>query len=146
MELSHEYFMRLAFEEAKKALAKDEVPIGAVIVSEQMVIGRGHNLTQTLCDVTAHAEMQALTAAANHLGAKYLTNCTLYVTIEPCIMCAGALAWGQIGTVVYGAGDSKKGYTRCNSPILHPKTKVITGIMEEECGAIVSHFFLSKRK
>ncbi len=146
MELSHDYFMRLAFAEAQKAFDKDEVPVGAVVVANQMIIGRGHNLTQTLHDVTAHAEMQAITAASNYLSAKYLTDCTLYVTLEPCIMCAGALAWAQIGTIVYGAHDPKKGYSRCNIPILHPKTKVVSGIMEDECSALLLQFFNDKRK
>jgi tRNA(adenine34) deaminase len=142
---SDDYFMRLALQEAKQAYAADEVPIGAIIVCENRIIGRGHNLTERLNDVTAHAEMQAITAAANFLGAKYLIDCTLYVTIEPCPMCAGALYWSQIARVVVGAKDSKKGFTKLQNHLLHPKTELIFGILEEECGALMTTFFQTKR-
>lgn len=146
MNFSEEYFMKMAYREAEKALEKDEIPVGAVVVMNQMVIGRGHNLTQTLQDVTAHAEMQAITAASNHIGAKYLNDCTLYVTLEPCVMCAGAIAWAQLGSLVYGASDSKKGFTLVKHNILHPKTLVKSGIMEQECSEIITEFFNKKRK
>lgn len=137
--------MKIAFLEAQKGLERDEVPVGAVVVLNDVIIAKGHNLTQTLNDVTAHAEMQAITAATNHLGAKYLNDCTLYVTLEPCIMCAGAIAWAQIGTLVYGASDQKKGFTLIKHNILHPKTLVRSGIMEQECSEILIQFFNSKR-
>ncbi|MEG2071333.1 MAG: nucleoside deaminase [Bacteroidales bacterium] len=143
---SDEYFMRLALMEAENALEQDEVPVGAVIVIDNKVIGRGHNLTQTLKDVTAHAEMQSITAAAHHLGAKYLTDCTLYVTLEPCVMCAGAVAWAQIGTLVYGASDPKKGYSTLQNTILHPKTIVRSGILANECATLIKQFFSVKRE
>ena len=146
MNFSEEYFMKMAYREAEKALEKDEIPVGAVVVMNQMVIGRGHNLTQTLQDVTAHAEMQAITAATNHIGAKYLNDCTLYVTLEPCVMCAGAIAWAQMGSLVYGASDPKKGFTLIEHNILHPKTLVKSGIMEQECSEILIEFFNKKRK
>ncbi len=146
MTLSHEYYMRMALAEAEKAFEKNEVPVGAVIVAKDRIIARGHNLTQMLNDVTAHAEMQAITAASNYLNAKYLTDCTLYVTLEPCVMCAGALSWAQISTIVYGAKDEKKGYSLLQNNILHPKTKVISGILEEESKALLNHFFNLKRK
>lgn len=142
---SDEYFMKEAIKEAKKALDKDEVPIGAVIVSGNQVIARAHNLTETLNDVTAHAEMQAFTAAANYLGGKYLTDCTLYVTLEPCAMCIGASAWAQISKIVYGASDEKRGYTQFNHQIIHPRTKVMSGVLESECSAIIKAFFKTKR-
>lgn len=145
MNFSEEYFMKMAYREAEKALEKDEIPVGAVVVMNQMVIGRGHNLTQTLQDVTAHAEMQAITAATNHIGAKYLNDCTLYVTLEPCVMCAGAIAWAQMGSLVYGASDPKKGFTLIEHNILHPKTLVKRGIMEQECSEIIKNFFNKKR-
>ena len=145
MNFSEEYFMKMAYREAEKALEKDEIPVGAVVVLNQMVIGRGHNLTQTLQDVTAHAEMQAITAATNHIGAKYLNDCTLYVTLEPCVMCAGAIAWAQMGSLVYGASDPKKGFTLIEHNILHPKTLVKRGIMEQECSEIIKNFFNKKR-
>lgn len=145
MNFSEEYFMKMAYREAEKALEKDEIPVGAVVVLNQMVIGRGHNLTQTLQDVTAHAEMQAITAATNHIGAKYLNDCTLYVTLEPCVMCAGAIAWAQMGSLVYGASDPKKGFTLIEHNILHPKTLVKRGIMEQECSEIIKKFFNKKR-
>ncbi|MCU7614372.1 nucleoside deaminase [Chryseobacterium sp. GMJ5] len=141
---THEYFMKMALQEAETALEKDEVPIGCVIVSNDRVIARAHNLTETLNDVTAHAEMQAITSAANFLGGKYLQNCTLYVTVEPCVMCSGALSWSQISKVVIGARDEQRGFINKNLT-MHPKTEIITGIMENECSAIVKAFFKSKR-
>ena len=140
-----EYFMKQALAEAQKAGERDEVPIGAVIVCQGRIIARGHNLTETLTDVTAHAEMQAITAAAGFLGGKYLTDCTLYVTIEPCVMCAGALGWSQISRIVYGAGDEKRGFQRFAPQALHPKTEVIAGILEVECSKLVKTFFKNKR-
>jgi tRNA(adenine34) deaminase len=141
----HLFFMREAFKEAMRAHDLDEVPIGAVIVCRNKVIGRGHNLTERLNDVTAHAEMQAFTAAANYLGGKYLDECTLYVTIEPCVMCAGASMWAHIGQIVYGASDEKKGFRKISKSILHPKTILVSGIMEKECGELVKEFFRKKR-
>ncbi len=145
MELySHEYFMNEAFKEAQKAFNLNEVPVGAVIVAGNRIIGRGHNLTEQLNDVTAHAEMQAITAAANFIGAKYLEECTLYVTLEPCVMCAGALFWSQITQVVYGAPDPKRGFSKTGN-LLHPKTEIISGIMEEECATLLRDFFKKLR-
>ena len=141
-----EKYMRMALNEAQKALAKREVPIGAIVVAGDRVIGRGHNLVETLCDATAHAEMQAITAAMTTLGGKYLSDCTLYVTVEPCVMCGGALAWSQIGRVVYGAKDPKRGYSTYSERIMHPKTEVIAGVLGEECEALMSNFFASLRK
>lgn len=140
-----EYFMKEALKEAQKALAKDEIPIGAVIVSKNQIIARAHNLTERLNDVTAHAEMQAITSAANALGGKYLIDCTLYVTVEPCLMCAGALYWSQISKIVFGASDNKRGYSTCKSNVLHPKTQVEKGIMENECSNLLIDFFKKKR-
>jgi tRNA(adenine34) deaminase len=139
------YFMQQALLEAKKAEARDEVPIGSVVVCQGRIIARGHNLTETLTDVTAHAEMQAITAAADFLGGKYLTDCTLYVTMEPCVMCAGALGWAQIGRIVYGAADDKRGFKRFAPNSLHPKTVVQFGVLESECSSIVKGFFKKKR-
>ncbi|MEN4759543.1 nucleoside deaminase [Chryseobacterium sp. C39-AII1] len=139
-----EYFMKMALQEAEIALEKDEVPIGCVIVSNDRVIARSHNLTEALNDVTAHAEMQAITSAANFLGGKYLINCTMYVTMEPCVMCSGALSWSQITKVVIGARDEQRGFINKNLS-LHPKTEIVTGIMERECSSIVREFFRSKR-
>ena len=140
-----EKFMRMALAEARRAYEADEVPIGAVIVSHGQVIARGHNLTETLTDVTAHAEMQAITSATNMLGGKYLVDCTLYVTVEPCLMCAGALGWSQISRVVYGAADDKRGYhTFCSNPF-HRKTVVQGGVLADECAAIMTDFFKKKR-
>lgn len=140
-----ERFMRMALDEAKAAARRDEVPVGAVVVSGGRVIARSHNLTETLTDVTAHAEMQAITSAAAHLGGKYLTDCTLYVTVEPCLMCAGALGWSQIGRVVYGAADDKRGYhTFCANPF-HPKTIVEGGVLADECAGLMKSFFKRKR-
>jgi tRNA(adenine34) deaminase len=138
--------MNEAVNEAKTALERDEVPIGAVVVCENRIIARAHNLTETLNDVTAHAEMQAFTAASGYLGGKYLDECTLYVTVEPCVMCAGASFWAQLGTLVYGADDPKRGYRLIDRQILHPKTKVISGILTAECSELISSFFQSKRK
>lgn len=139
------YWMREALKEAREALAKNEVPIGAVVVAKERIVARGHNLTQMLNDVTAHAEMQAITSAATTLGGKYLKGCTLYVTVEPCLMCAGALAWSQIDRVVYGADDPKRGYhTLCERPF-HKSTIVQGGILEEECAALMRDFFSAKR-
>ena len=145
MTSSDERFMRLALAQAQEAFYRDEVPIGAVIVCQGKVIARGHNLTETLTDVTAHAEMQAITSAASFLGGKYLTQCTLYVTVEPCLMCAGALGWSQISRVVYGASDDKRGYhTYCDSPF-HKKTEVVGGVLAEECSKLMTDFFKKKR-
>ena len=140
-----EYFMRKAFAEALQAFEEDEIPVGAVVVSKGKIIARAHNLTETLTDVTAHAEMQAITAAANLLGGKYLNDCTLYVTLEPCVMCAGALAWSQIGKVVFGASDEKRGYKKLAPTAMHPKTEVVGGVMETECGELIQEFFKNKR-
>ncbi len=140
-----EKFMRLALNEARKALEQQEVPIGAIIVANGAVVGRGHNLVETLDDPTAHAEMQALTAAASTIGGKYLKNCTLYVTVEPCIMCAGAIGWAQIGRVVWGADDPKRGYRCYSEQVFHPKTTVVRGILQEECSLLIKTFFESLR-
>lgn len=139
------YYMQQALNEARKAFDADEIPVGAVIVCRDRIIARTHNLTETLTDVTAHAEMQAITAAAAELGGKYLTECTLYVTVEPCIMCAGALGWSQIKRVVFGASDEKRGYQRFAPEALHPKTEVLSGVMEEECRQLMQEFFRRKR-
>ncbi len=143
--LSDEYFMREALKEAKEAFQQGEVPVGAVIVLNNRIISKAHNLTETLQDTTAHAEIQAITAASSFLGAKYLNECTLYVTLEPCVMCAGALYWAQIGRIVFGAYDEKRGYSGLHSPVLHPKTSVVPGILENECKQILLDFFQSKR-
>lgn len=139
------YYMKLALKEAQKAEASDEIPIGAVIVCNDQVIAKAHNLTETLTDVTAHAEMQAITAASSMLGGKYLNQCTLYVTVEPCVMCAGAIAWAQLGRLVYGASDEKRGYTVFAPHALHPKTAVTSGVLEEDCAALMRQFFQGKR-
>ena len=136
--------MKLALQEAEEAYERDEVPVGCIVVFNNRIISRTHNLTETLTDVTAHAEMQAITSAATSLGGKYLINCTLYVTLEPCVMCAGALAWSQISKVVIGARDEQRGFINKNLS-LHPKTEIVTGIMEQECSAIVKEFFKNKR-
>lgn len=141
---SDEYFMRKALDEAMMALEKEEVPIGALIVSKNKIIARGHNLTETLTDVTAHAEMQAITSAANYIGGKYLRDCTLYVTLEPCVMCAGALYWSQIGRVVFGTKDEKRGFRNAGIQ-LHPKTEVKDSVLEKECSQLVKDFFKKKR-
>ena len=140
-----ERFMRLALREAEKALAADEIPIGCVIVSQNQIIGRGHNLTETLADVTAHAEIQAITAAAETLGGKYLPDATLYVTVEPCPMCAGAIGWAQISRIVYGAPDPKRGYTTYAPRTFHPKATVTAGVLETECRELIQEFFKNKR-
>lgn len=144
-----EKYMRMALAEAREAYDRGEIPVGAVVVSRGRVVGRGHNMTETLTDVTAHAEMMALTAAANTLGGKYLPDCTIYVTVEPCTMCAGALGWSQIGRIVYGASDEKRGYfshTRAQNTAIHPKTLIETGVLEEECRRIMIDFFKKIRK
>ena len=140
-----ERYMKAALAEAHQSAEADEVPVGAVVVADGKIIGRGHNLTETLHDVTAHAEMLAITSAEEHLGAKYLKNCTLYVTLEPCPMCAGALGWTQIGRIVYGAADSKRGFTTHAPGVLHPKTTVCDGVMADECLKLLQDFFRSKR-
>lgn len=141
-----EKYMREAIREAGYAAESDEVPVGAVIVCRGKIIGRGHNMTETLHDPTAHAEMIAITAATEAMGGKYLNDCTLYVTVEPCPMCAGALAWSQIGRVVYGAIDPKRGYSMFSPSLMHPKTEITAGVLADECGMIVSEFFRNKRK
>ncbi|MBR2866636.1 MAG: nucleoside deaminase [Alistipes sp.] len=141
-----EKYMRMAIAEAERALAKREVPIGAVVVAGDRVIGRGHNLVETLMDATAHAEMQAITAAMSTLGGKYLAECTLYVTVEPCVMCGGALAWSQIGRLVYGTADPKRGYSTYSERIMHPKTVVTRGVLQNECEALMTRFFGELRK
>ena len=138
-------YMKMALDEAMCAYDNEEVPVGAIVVCKGRVIARAHNLTETLTDVTAHAEMQAITAAANHLGGKYLTDCTLYVTVEPCIMCAGALGWAQLGRLVYGAPDDKRGYRRFAPQALHPKTEVTAGILESDCADLMKRFFTERR-
>ena len=140
-----EAFMRKALAEAELAGSQGEIPIGAVVVCKGRIIARAHNLTETLCDVTAHAEMQAITAAANALGGKYLTDCTLYVTVKPCPMCAGAIGWAQIRRVVYGASDEKRGYKRYAPEVLHPKCTVTADVLEDECKALMQSFFKNKR-
>jgi tRNA(adenine34) deaminase len=144
-ERKHEKFMRAALEEALKAFEKQEVPVGAVIVCNDVIIARAHNLTETLNDPTAHAEMQAITSAANWLGGKYLKGCTLYVTLEPCAMCAGAMGWSQVPLLVYGADDEKKGYTKVKGQLLHPKTKAVKGVLGRECREVIVKFFKMKR-
>ena len=139
------YFMKQALNEAREAARWGEVPVGAVVVCRDRIIARGHNLTEMLVDVTAHAEMQAITAAASSLGGKYLTDCTLYVTVEPCVMCAGAIGWSQLGRLVYGAPDEKRGYRRYAPQALHPKTEVVSGVMQEECAALMKQFFQARR-
>ena len=145
---SDERYMRLALQEAEQAAARDEVPVGALIVARDRIVGRGHNLCEQLHDFTAHAEMQAFTAASETLGGKHLDQCTLYVTLEPCPMCAGAAFWTRIGRIVYGASDAKRGFSRWNaaSPTLHPKTEIVSGVLEAECSALVKEFFAQKRR
>lgn len=140
-----EMYMRKALAEAQQALTEGEIPIGAIVVCQDHVIARAHNLTETLHDVTAHAEMQAITSAANELGGKYLKDCTLYVTVEPCVMCAGALGWSQLSRIVYGAADEKRGYQLYAPRALHPKTTIKGGILEEECRQLMQDFFKNKR-
>jgi len=146
MTAEDEKYMRLAINEARKALDRREVPIGAVVVAGGAVVGRGHNLVETLQDATAHAEMQALTAAAATLGGKYLRECTLYVTVEPCVMCAGAIAWSQVGRVVWGADDPKRGFGRYSADILHPKTETVRGVLAGECERLMTEFFSGLRE
>lgn len=141
----HEKYMKAALEEAEKAFNRQEVPVGAVVVCNDLIIARAHNLTETLKDPTAHAEMQAITAATNWLGGKYLTDCIIYVTLEPCAMCAGALGWSQVSGLVYGADDEQKGFTKVSGQLLHSKTKVTKGVLEKECSEIVVKFFRRKR-
>lgn len=143
---THEYFMKLALKEAVYAYEEDEVPVGALVVCNNKIIGKGYNQTEKLKDVTAHAEMIAITAAANYLGSKFLEDCILYVTLEPCLMCASALKWARIATLVYGASDAKAGYTTMQGKVLHPKTTVVSGTMENECGSLMTNFFKQKRK
>ena len=138
-------YMQIALAEAQKAYDMGEIPVGCIVVADNQIVGRGHNLTETLQDVTAHAEIQAITAAASTLGGKYLTQCTLYVTLEPCVMCAGAIGWAQIRRVVYGATDDKRGFTRFAPQALHPKCTISTGVLEEECKQLVQTFFRNKR-
>ena len=140
-----EYYMREALKEAHKALADDEVPIGAVVVCKNRIIARAYNMTERLNDVTAHAEMQAFTSAANFLGGKYLDECILYVTIEPCVMCAGASMWAQLGKIVYGARDEKRGFLLLSKKMLHPRTVLVGGVLEKECGELMTEFFKKKR-
>ncbi len=144
--MDDQYFMKQALLEAEKAFERGEVPVGAVVVCKDRIIARAHNLTETLTDVTAHAEMQAITAAASAIGGKYLSDCTLYVTVEPCVMCAGAIAWSQMGTLVFGAEDEKRGYQRYAPESLHPKTVVKKGVMADECATLMKQFFASKRR
>lgn len=139
------FYMRKALEEAQKAFDEGEIPVGAVIVCRDTIIAKAHNLTERLTDVTAHAEMQAITAAAEYLGGKYLNECTLYVTVEPCIMCAGALGWSQLGRLVFGAADEKRGYQHYAPQALHPKTEVVQGLMEDECSRLMKEFFKGRR-
>jgi tRNA(adenine34) deaminase len=139
------YYMKQALSEAQLAAERGEIPVGAVVICKDRIIARAHNLTETLTDVTAHAEMQAITAAAATLGGKYLNECTLYVTLEPCVMCAGAIAWAQMGRLVFGAGDEKRGYQRYAPNALHPKTVVVTGILAEECATLMKDFFIARR-
>lgn len=143
--MNHELFMRKALEEARLAEEEDEIPVGAVIVCKGKIIARAHNQTERLNDVTAHAEMLAITIATSALGGKYLNDCTLYVTLEPCVMCAGALAWAQLGTLVFGAPDSQRGFRRIQPSLLHPRTQVIEGILQEESSKLVKDFFKKKR-
>lgn len=140
-----EQYMRKALIEAQQAYDEGEIPVGAIVVCNDRIISRAHNLTETLCDVTAHAEMQAITSAANMLGGKYLTDCTLYVTVEPCPMCAGAIGWAQIPRIVFGATDEKRGYRSFAPNVLHPKAQVASGILEEECATLMKDFFKSRR-
>jgi tRNA(adenine34) deaminase len=143
--LNDEFFMKQAFAQAIEAYEKDEVPVGAVVVHSQRIIARAHNLTETLNDVTAHAEMQAITAAANYIGGKYLNECALYVTLEPCVMCAGAIFWAQLGKLVFGAPDKKRGFSLLNQHLLHPKTALVGGVLEVECSELITDFFQKKR-
>jgi tRNA(adenine34) deaminase len=143
--MNHEFFMRKAIEEAQIAAEDDETPVGAVVVHKERIIAKSHNLIESLNDVTAHAEMLAITAAENFLGSKYLNECTMYITLEPCTMCGGAIAWAQLGTLIYGASDPQRGSLRLNPSVIHPKTVVIGGVLSEECGKIIKDFFRKKR-
>jgi len=146
MELfTHEYFMKEALKEAQKAFDADEVPVGAIVVAENKIIARAYNLTERLNDVTAHAEMQAITSAANYLGGKYLIDCSIYITLEPCVMCAGGLYWSQISKIIYGAKDEKRGFSNQVNNLLHPKTEILSGVLEDECASIIKQFFKAKR-
>lgn len=145
LQTNDEYYMRQALKEAEQAFKADEVPVGVVVVCNDRIVARGHNLTERLNDVTAHAEMQAITAAANDMGGKYLRDCTLYVTLEPCVMCAGAMYWAQLGRVVFGAFDEKAGYRRIGGALLHPKSQVTGGVLEAECADLLNAFFKRKR-
>ena len=140
-----EFYMQRALDEARQAYREGEIPIGAIIVCKDRILSRAHNLTETLCDVTAHAEMQAITAAANALGGKYLTDCTLYVTVEPCVMCAGAIGWAQIPRIVYGTADEKRGYHEYAPRAMHPKAEIVGGVLEDECRELMQSFFQSRR-
>ncbi len=142
---THEYFMKMALKEASYAFEEDEVPVGALVICNNKIIGKGYNQTEKLKDVTAHAEMIAITAASNYLGSKFLEDCTLYVTLEPCLMCASALKWARVATLVYGASDVKAGYSLTQGKVLHPKTEVVSGIMQNECGSLLTEFFKAKR-
>jgi tRNA(adenine34) deaminase len=144
--LSDEYFMHQALAEARKAYDKSEVPVGAIIVANRTIIARAYNLTETLNDATAHAEMQVITAAANYIGNKYLNDCSLYVSLEPCLMCAGALYWTQLGRLIYAANDLKKGYQLCARPVLHPRTEVLSGILDAEAAQLMKDFFRMRRR
>ena len=146
MLFSHEYFMKLALLQAQNAFDADEVPVGAIVVCDGQIIAKAHNQVETLQDVTAHAEILAITAATQYLGAKYLNDCILYITLEPCLMCAGALYWSQIGGIVYGASDDKRGFSEQAKNVLHPKTQVVQGILERDCATILTDFFRRKRK
>lgn len=141
-----EQFMRKALAEAEESARVGEIPIGAIVVCKGRIISRAHNLTETLCDVTAHAEMQAITSAANTLGGKYLTDCTLYVTVEPCVMCAGAIGWAQVPRIVFGAYDEKRGFRRYAPNAMHPKAEIVGGVLEEECASLMKAFFVERRK
>lgn len=143
--LNDEYFMQQALKEAELAFSEDEIPVGAIVVWRNQIIARSHNLTERLIDVTAHAEIQAITAAANQLGGKYLTDCTLYVTLEPCVMCAGALSWSQIPKIVFGADDEKRGFSLFSPSLLHPKTQIVRGILKNECSLLLKNFFKKNR-
>lgn len=143
--MTDEYYMQRALDQARMAMKRDEIPVGAIVVCGGQIIARSYNLTETLTDVTAHAEMQAITSAANALGGKYLNQCTLYVTVEPCVMCAGAIGWAQLGRVVYGASDPKRGYSVYAPKAFHPKTQVTSGVLEAECAALMKEFFQKKR-
>lgn len=142
---SDEYFMNEALKEAEKAAERDEIPVGAIVVADNRIVARGHNLTESLTDVTAHAEMQVITAASNSLGSKFLEDCTLYVTLEPCVMCAGACYWARFKKIVIGARDEKRGFMQVGKNLVHPKTEIKTGVLENECSRLLTHFFMHKR-